>query len=43
MEPLAFGNLPQDALVLIDSAPIIFFLEGHPRFAPRFKPFSEAL
>jgi len=30
MEPLDFGDLPEDALILIDSAPIIYFLEGAP-------------
>jgi predicted nucleic acid-binding protein len=42
MEPLDFADLPEDALVLIDSAPIIYFLEGHPKFGPRFKPLFEA-
>jgi hypothetical protein len=28
MEPLGFEDLPEDALVLVDSAPIIYFLEG---------------
>src|SRR5216684_581476 len=42
MEPLDFRNLPEDALVLIDSAPIIYFLEGHTKFGPRFKPLFEA-
>src|ERR1700686_3350270 len=42
MEPLDFRDLPEDALVLIDSAPIIYFLEGHPKFGPRFKPLFEA-
>ena len=42
MEPLDFADLPADALVLIDSAPIIYFLEGHPKFGPRFKPLFEA-
>src|SRR5437899_200382 len=42
MEPLEFGDPPEDALVLIDSAPIIYFLEGHPKFGPRFKPISHA-
>ena len=32
----------QDALLLIDSAPIIYFLEGHPKFGPRFEPLFEA-
>ena len=42
MEPLDFGDLPEGALVLIDSAPIIYFLEGHPKFGARFKPLFEA-
>ena len=42
MEPLDLGGLPEDALVLLDSAPIIYFLEGHPKFGPRFKPLFEA-
>ena len=29
MEPLDFQGLPDGALVLIDSAPVIYFLEGH--------------
>jgi len=42
MEPVDFGNLPEDALLLVDSAPIIYFLEGHSKFGPRFKPLFEA-
>lgn len=42
MEPLDLAALPEDALVLIDSAPIIYVLEGHPKFGPRFKPLFEA-
>jgi predicted nucleic acid-binding protein len=42
MEPIEFGDLPQNALVLIDSAPIIYCLEGHPNFAPRFRPLFDA-
>ncbi len=42
MEPLDFRDLPEDALVLINSAPIIYFLEAHPKFGPRFKPLFEA-
>jgi predicted nucleic acid-binding protein len=38
MDPLDFRDLPEDALLLIDSAPIIYFLEGHPKFGPYFKP-----
>src|SRR5438552_12336356 len=42
MEPLEFADLPEDALVLEDSAPIIYVLEGQPKFGPRFKPLFEA-
>jgi len=42
MEPLELKDLPQHALLLVDSAPIIYFLEGHPQFAPRFRPLFES-
>jgi predicted nucleic acid-binding protein len=42
MEPLAFEDLPEQALLLVDSAPIIYMFEGHPTLAPRFKPLFEA-
>jgi predicted nucleic acid-binding protein len=42
MEPLDFSDLPEDAVILIDSAPIIYLLDGHPKFGPRFKPLFEA-
>ena len=42
MEPLDLSDLPERALVLVDSAPVIYFLEGHPKFGPRFKPLFEA-
>ena len=38
VEPLDAAALPDGALVLVDSAPIIYVLEGHPRLAARFKP-----
>ncbi|HEX7192276.1 MAG TPA: PIN domain-containing protein [Thermoanaerobaculia bacterium] len=41
MEPIDLGGLPEDALVLLDSAPIIYILEGHPKFVPRFQPVFE--
>ncbi len=41
MEPLDLSDLPERALVLIDSAPIIYFLEGHPKYGPRFRPLFE--
>jgi predicted nucleic acid-binding protein len=42
MEPLKFDDLPQQALLLVDSPPIIYILENHPQFAPRFRPLFEA-
>jgi predicted nucleic acid-binding protein len=42
MEPLAFDDLPEHALLLIDSAPIIYVLEGHPKLGPRFAPLFAA-
>lgn len=42
MEPLEIGNLPPQSLLLLDSAPIIYLLEGHPTLAPRFEPIFEA-
>lgn len=42
MEPLDLSDLPQDALVLVDSAPIIYALEDHPKLAQRFIPLFEA-
>ena len=42
MEPIDIADLPEHALLLIDSAPIIYFLESHPTGGPRFKPVFEA-
>jgi predicted nucleic acid-binding protein len=42
MEPLDFAGLPEGALVLVDTAPIIYFLEGHPKLGPRFQPLFAA-
>jgi predicted nucleic acid-binding protein len=33
---------PDGSVVAVDSAPIIYFLEGHPRFCDRFAPIFEA-
>lgn len=38
MESLNAAALPDDALVLVDTAPIIYVLEGHRRLAARFEP-----
>ena len=38
MEPLDTKALPNGALLLVDSAPIIYTLEAHPKFASRYKP-----
>jgi predicted nucleic acid-binding protein len=37
MEPVD-AALPSGSLVLVDSAPIIYLLEYHPRLAARFRP-----
>lgn len=42
MESLDIGDLPDQALLLLDSAPVIYFLEGHPKFGRRFAPLFEA-
>jgi predicted nucleic acid-binding protein len=42
MEPVKIPGLADGALVLMDSAPIIYFLERHPKFSPVFKPFFVA-
>lgn len=38
MESLDLAGLSQGALVLVDAAPIIYCLEGHPKYAARFQP-----
>lgn len=38
MEPLDAAALDEGALILVDSAPIIYTLEAHARFAARFAP-----
>jgi len=38
VEPLDAAALPDGALVVVDSAPIIYVLEGHPKLARRFQP-----
>jgi len=42
MGPLDLSGLSEQAVLLIDSAPIIYFLDGHRVFAPRFRPLFEA-
>lgn len=37
MEPLAIADLPEHALLLVDSAPIIYVLEGHATLGGRFE------
>jgi predicted nucleic acid-binding protein len=42
MGALSLDGLPDGALLLIDSAPIIYVLEEHARLAARFRPLFEA-
>jgi len=41
MESLDAAALPEGALLLVDSAPIIYVLESHPDLGQRFKTFFE--
>ncbi len=41
MGSLGQAELPAGALVLVDTAPIIYVLEGAPKFASRFRPLFE--
>lgn len=42
MEPVSLAGLPESALLLVDSAPIIYVLEDHPELAVLFRPVFEA-
>jgi predicted nucleic acid-binding protein len=42
MEPIDISRLPLEALLLLDSAPIIYLLEDHPQYRRRFEPVFEA-
>jgi hypothetical protein len=42
MEPLVFDDLPEQALLLMDSATIIYWLEDHPSLGSRFQPLFDA-
>ena len=42
MEPLTLAGLSQNALLLIDTAPLIYQLEGHAQLGQRFSPLFEA-
>ena len=42
MDSIGFEDLPEQALVLLDSAPVIYVLENHVRLAARFRPLFEA-
>ena len=42
MEPIDVSKLPLDALVVLDSAPIIYLLEDHPRYRRRFEPIFDS-
>jgi predicted nucleic acid-binding protein len=42
MEPIDVSRLPLDALVVLDSAPIIYLLEDHPKYRARFEPIFDS-
>jgi hypothetical protein len=39
MEPLTLDSIPDGALLLMDSAPIVYYLEAHPKLGPLFEPY----
>lgn len=39
---MSLEGIPHGAIVVVDSAPIIYFLENHAKFAERFAPFFDA-
>jgi predicted nucleic acid-binding protein len=41
MGTLSLADLPEQALLLVDSPPIIYIMEGHDRLRPRFRPLFE--
>jgi predicted nucleic acid-binding protein len=41
MEPVTLESLPDGALLLMDTAPIVYFLEAHPKLSKIFKPLFE--
>jgi predicted nucleic acid-binding protein len=41
MDTLDLSGLPEGALILLDSAPLIYFLEDYPKLAARFQPLFE--
>lgn len=42
MGPIDLAGFAEGALLLLDSPPIIYVLEDHPRLAPRFRPLFDA-
>lgn len=42
MEPLDLSGLSEQSLLLLDTAPIIYWLEDHAKYGPRFQPLFEA-
>jgi predicted nucleic acid-binding protein len=42
MADLDLGGLPEGALLLIDTPPIVYQLEAHPHLGPRFRPVFDA-
>jgi predicted nucleic acid-binding protein len=42
MGALTLTGLPEQSLLLVDSAPIIYYFEEHPKFEPRFRPLFDA-
>jgi len=42
MGTLDLKGFPDGALLLVDSAPLIYYIEEHPKWEPRFRPVFDA-
>ena len=42
MGTVDLSGLPDRALLLVDSSPVIYYIEEHPKWEPRFRPVFEA-
>jgi predicted nucleic acid-binding protein len=42
VDALKLDDLPRDALLLVDTAPIVYVLDGHSPFTARFRPVFDA-
>lgn len=43
MTAAMLADIPEGSVVTLDTAPIIYFLQDHPQFAPKFAPIFDAV